>query len=659
MTLVQCRSLSRFWCRFCSGAALATGAPKKSPLENQPQAPRVSRYIWIARFRCLRSPVAWLLLVTALLAWPAIFSTFALYDDEGYVMMTLATYMQGHRLYGETHTQYGPAFYYLTAPLHSILDWPLTQTGVRIKTLFIWTIAVWFCFSIVRRMSHSNFAAIVTGVFAALHLDKLSLEPGHPQELALLGTLGILMLIARSMYVTTNVAPTLFSHSSWLTVGFVAGIVGLVKLNCGLVTAIPLIVVAAIQMPWARKIRWGLLALVAVPSVMVAWTARSEPTISFWALWIGLSSVVLLYSAIPEKHSFAFPSVSPLIAIVTGGGSAIALIATISLSEGITVSELWFGLIGQHADFANCFFVPIDFPLMALIGLATAVGCLLYKNSKRFHDHAKPAIWCWIALSISLTSCLPLQHGLIPRGAGLLLAWAAPGWILWFWRHDVATSPKKLTIGLIAILSPLIAFPVSGTQVSIGTLPALIVIGILSGESLVERARLVSSNGSSEWLSPVRLSRLVGFCTAIVLVLSTSAHWARYLSGQPLDLPGTYCLRLPATVVREQRAIVEAIKKCETSNLLFEGNNHNRFYFWTGMRPLTTANPTFWPLMLCESEQQQLAKAIDGQTRLCVVRVPKYEWLYFDRVKPIRERLDARWQHQESVGDWEIGVVEQ
>jgi hypothetical protein len=35
----------------------------------------------------------------------------AKYDDESYVMLSLQTFFQGQRLYEETYTQYGPAYY--------------------------------------------------------------------------------------------------------------------------------------------------------------------------------------------------------------------------------------------------------------------------------------------------------------------------------------------------------------------------------------------------------------------------------------------------------------------------------------------------------------------------------------------------------------------
>ena len=40
-----------------------------------------------------------------------IFSTFARYDDEGYVMASLQSFLNGHALYDEVYSTFGPAYY--------------------------------------------------------------------------------------------------------------------------------------------------------------------------------------------------------------------------------------------------------------------------------------------------------------------------------------------------------------------------------------------------------------------------------------------------------------------------------------------------------------------------------------------------------------------
>jgi hypothetical protein len=599
-----------------------------------------------------------LAVATLFVAWPAIFSTLALYDDEGYIMMTLQTYMQGHRLYGETHTQYGPAFYFITAPLHSLLNWPLTQTGVRIKTILLWGLAVWFVHAIVRRMSNSNVAAVATALLALLHLDKLTLEPGHPQEITLICSLLALFLFTRSMYVATDVPASLLSMSSWTIVGFVVGILGLVKLNCGVVVAIPLLLTAALQSDFGRRFWWCLLLVAIGPALLIAWLAREHFAASLWALWLAACAGLLIHRSIANVKEHSPRSLCYFGCVSLGGAMAVATVLGLAMLQGISTVELWFGLVGQHSDFADFFFRPIGLSAPAFLGLVFGIGALSTRLVEPFKDVAKFAIWVVTATLIAFTAAMPLEHGMHARGAGLFLAWAAPGWIVWFWRNEVGNSPKKLILGLVAILSPLIAFPVSGTQVQVGTLPGLIVIGILLGEYLVALAQQRASDPIVERCLRYPIVRKWIFtCTILTFVSASVVHWVRYAKGQPLGLIGSAYMRLPESIAAEQKAISKAIVQSGASHLLFEGTNHNRFYFWTGVKPLTPANPTFWPVMLVDGERSALADAIDRNERLCVVRVPNYEWLYFDKATEIRDRIEERWEPSEAIGEWQVGIV--
>jgi hypothetical protein len=67
-----------------------------------------------------------------------LFTTWAPYDDEGYILWTLIHQSQSHILYDEIFTQYGPAFYWLDSTLRCIIPFPRTSDGQRWQTLFFW-----------------------------------------------------------------------------------------------------------------------------------------------------------------------------------------------------------------------------------------------------------------------------------------------------------------------------------------------------------------------------------------------------------------------------------------------------------------------------------------------------------------------------------------
>ena len=67
-----------------------------------------------------------------------LFSTFMLYDDEGYVLLSLRNFSEHGHLYGGVYTQYGPLPYVLYDLLHR-LGLPFTHTAGRCLTLAAWS----------------------------------------------------------------------------------------------------------------------------------------------------------------------------------------------------------------------------------------------------------------------------------------------------------------------------------------------------------------------------------------------------------------------------------------------------------------------------------------------------------------------------------------
>ena len=65
---------------------------------------------------------AWLVLTPILffVGFQQVFSTHADYDDEGYVMLSLVSYMNGGSLYDETYTQYGPFYFSAQSLFHQL-----------------------------------------------------------------------------------------------------------------------------------------------------------------------------------------------------------------------------------------------------------------------------------------------------------------------------------------------------------------------------------------------------------------------------------------------------------------------------------------------------------------------------------------------------------
>ena len=81
--------------------------------------------------------------------WRA-FSFVAIYDDEGYVLQSIRSYLEGHRLFEDVFTQYGPAFFVFESLIHRTFHAPLTHDFERFATVAVWVAASACCAAMVR-----------------------------------------------------------------------------------------------------------------------------------------------------------------------------------------------------------------------------------------------------------------------------------------------------------------------------------------------------------------------------------------------------------------------------------------------------------------------------------------------------------------------------
>src|SRR5262249_35930445 len=143
-------------------------------------------------------------------------------DDEGYVMLSLASFMDGKALYDETFSQYGPAYYVAEAALHRATGLPITHDVTRAKTLVHWLAIAALSAVLVARLTGLWPVAAMGFLVAFFDLERLCLEPGHPQELCLLALV---------------VAPLLLTISKkrWVLacLGAVGGVAFMTKPNVG------------------------------------------------------------------------------------------------------------------------------------------------------------------------------------------------------------------------------------------------------------------------------------------------------------------------------------------------------------------------------------------------------------------------------------------
>jgi hypothetical protein len=604
-------------------------------------------------------------------------STLAEYDDEGYVMMSLQSYLSGRPLYTETYTQYGPAYYQLQGLIHHLTHWPVNHDVTRAKTVVVWITAAALAGLIVYRVSRHRWLAWIGFLAMACHLDKLCLEPGHPQEVCLLGTL-VALLAATWLDFRRP-------RQSWMAaigMGIATGIVIMTKINVGGLLVVGLGTSLLLCLPAHRGNRWILTAAVTAALLIPTMVCRQCWNPQWWN--ISLPMIVSLGTAgvcwWSENRVAQAGAWKYLLAFVATTGATCTASVLVCLAQGTTWTDLGYGLIGQHAGFDRSFYhsAPVYWPAV-LLGLGL-IGLL-----PRVRAGSEGTVAAWVALFVTagvtwgfaLATGHAARSGLEVRGCsawllsfGPLLAWAAIPM-----RPTRGTSAEDgdrptaepqpenfvggVCVAIVGCLLPLMAYPTPGTQVELGTVGLLLVSLIVVGHHwpACELAKPREPRPSDPTLSRAGVQPVFVLLAALLLITADrDVRWTmRRESYRAVNLPGAQWLRLPAKQAQQQQALVAAIERRHVSTFVFAEHGQNRFYFWTGMAPPTGFNATFWPYMLTDRQQGEVIRQLEQRPASCVIAMDGGDALVpQDRLVPLRTYLQRAYQPSERIGPWVI-----
>lgn len=570
---------------------------------------------------------AMLVLVAAAIAFAGyqrLFASFASYDDEGYVMVSLRQFMAGGALYDQIYSQYGPAYYWLAALFHGVTDWPVTHDVTRIKTLAVWMSVSLLAAGWLYRVTRSGVVATLGLLFVSFHLERLAMEPGHPQELCILA-------VAVCMFLATFVRGKATDTRIIVALGLATGVCLMTKVNVGvfLLLSVSAALLFATRVGRLRELLLGsvLVAMTALPIAigrheLFSWDGYRLPILL--TLSIALTSWVCrqvdLKPIFELRHTFYFWGTSIVVSAVIAVGTVTSGTSLHGLAEGLLLQHMSFVNVHYHAPPIHAFA-----PLAALLALFVARSILAGTSLIRAVHVLAFVLVVGAALRHLVETFQPLYHGSQDRGQiGLLVSYFAPYvWIILLpVRNDTteqsAAMPSvcfaRLSLCLIAVLQPLIAYPVPGTQMAVGSL-ALVVALLTAIHDSIEMLRsqrhsmLLASRGAVIGLLGVLL---------ITVVCRDGYLWRERTRMSSLALAGASRLRLSDEAAATERwTVAQLHARADTFFCLPSG--HNSLYLWSGIEPPTGFNATVWQDLLTDEQQQAIVAAIGARRRVCVV----------------------------------------
>jgi hypothetical protein len=581
------------------------------------------------RIRLLEGLAIVLGLAATLAIYPSLghssaFSVAALYDDEGCMLITLKQFIDGHALYDEVFSMYGPFPFLVNWGLYAVLNQPVGHDVGRLICVGFWLATTAACAALAWRLTRSLVAGWLALIFGFQTLWLIVYEPGHPQQLS-----GLLLVLAVLAATFARPAGDRGMDVLAALLGGLAGCLAMTKINIFVFLIMALGAAVFDSTPalrgWpgrALRFVYGF-GLLAGPSLLMH-ERLGDPSVVAFDVHVTLALLGVLIAGQGEpapalfsaRHFAAFA----LGLLATAGAVAAAVLfrgtTLAGLFEGILLNPLRVGtLFGSTPPwFRTSWPIPLAIDLVALgwVGLgsrapaarmpaavllnvarlALAAILLAWATKLRFEIHSVLLVYAVPAAALLLIA---------PRGGG------SPGAV--FGRRFLA---------LLAVTSSLWAYPVAGSQRAFASVFAALALVVIAVDAAQD---LAAARGPRAEASLGLALKLVwtGVLSCLLFIYASEAYLARriYNERKPLDLPGARAIRLdPATVARYQR-LVTALR--EQPNTFFTMPGMFSLHFFTGREPPTTRNLTNWMYIFDDRTQVRIVQELEARPQLCVV----------------------------------------
>jgi hypothetical protein len=552
--------------------------------------------------------------VAAVLGWIGhglLFTSFMLYDDEGYILLTLRNQIEHGGLYDRVYSQYGPFFYAAAGGLSRVLHFEWNNTTGRWFTLFNWLVTSGLCGLLVWRIRRYWVAALFTtvGVFSTLWI--MLQEPGHPGGL-------ITLLVAISALIGTECIRASSPIKFALLIGIIGSFVALTKINAGaflLISAALWLLTTQAGRVQRPALAAALLVSATLPFVLMR-PLLEKAWVPTFALLVALSAV----SAVLACNQCNQPRTRPS-HLLWFGGSALAgtlVIILWSLAQGTSLTGLLKGVVLAPLQHPGVYSFAMKWrPLVIPVALAcfglTATWVLRPGSTWVLHLIAVVRLLAVIAFGMAMlpwvgtsSAALALCYG-VPLAAvfAIPLRKNEPG----------LTNHPRMWLALLLTLQSLQAFPIAGSQLNWGTFlwTPLMVLG------LIDALDFWSALTRPIWSLITKTTLTATACILVVIQTRQLAliSESRKSDGVPINLPGAETILLPAPV--SSALYITAINARMSAGSLLSLPGAFSFNQWSARPTPTLRNVTHWFSLLDETGQQEIIDAMSADPRAAFI----------------------------------------
>ncbi|MEO6995651.1 MAG: hypothetical protein ABI273_18745 [Lacunisphaera sp.] len=544
-----------------------------------------------------------------------LFSSFAVFDDEGYILLSVRDYFAHGHLYETVYSQYGPAFYAMWDVFQQVIGQPVDHTWARLVTLAFWIGTATSCAFLVRRQTRSSSLSLFTQAATFLFLYFITDEPFHPGSL-------ICFMLAASLAAAAWLIDRERLSAAAVVVGCAGAILLLTKINVGvfyLLSAGGWALTNASSERVRRIFKSVVPAVFLLMAAVLMHTLIREPWIWVFLILFACGALAL---GIATKGESLLTGRHAIFGALGAVALGLAILGSIWL-RGTSPAGLLEGVILGPLRHPGNYSYPVDWrPGSVVVAVLSLIFAVYHRWLERRFSH-QAADRLLLVLRMVTGSALVVGFVLLInfRAVGAIFSYVAP--LIWIWSIPLkcieTTAENRAVRSLLAcvlLLQFLHAYPVGGSQESWGVFLFFPLVTLGLGD-----VRLWLLSRSPAQTKPIfRWWTVSTLLLAAVLAKSgwTAVHARRhYAAGVPLALPGAGDLRLPEFQSASYQIL--SLNAAVHSDLLFSLPGMFSFNVWTGLPTPTDKNTTLWFTLLNDQEQQAIIDVLERTPRAAVI----------------------------------------
>lgn len=601
------------------------------------------------RSLCLGIAALATLAAAAVFTFATVFSQFAWYDDEGYMMISIQGLLGGHPLYKEILTGYGPFYYCYEWLLHGPIALPLNHDVTRALCAIHWLTASSLMGVTAFRLTRSLPIAVFIFMQAVLHLTSLIWEPGHPQEI-------VVMLLALAVLVATNELESKWTLRALAVIG---AALAFTKINVGAFYGLALVLALASRTSSFQSHRAWFGFLLLSCSLLPLLLMRSnlgEAWVRVYA-WQTFASVLIAGAV---AYLFSGKMTVSAARILGVGFVFVSLVIIVLLTLwalGTSPRLVLDSLVIAPSKLSGSFCLPLYVPYCALSGLGALIAGVVVLARKERLDSARHLIIVAKAVYGVLGSLLLVADD--KAQLGYLLPWA---WLLLLpprlGSQEAAPRPlfARTFLCLLAVWQGLQAYPVAGTQTAVATVLLILVCSLCLYDALTALGSEPRAFTILRSLPP-RIPRLVEALLITFLLYLFVERWCnpfsawRYYASLPTaGLQGAGHLHLPEVQVERYKALTSYLS--DQSDTFITVPGFNSLYFWANKQPPTYFN--FSEVILLSEEQQAQVVAKLGSYNHPLLVLNTNSWLQIPEKGPLKDLIKYRCTEARQFGSFHV-----